>query len=120
VEWTSPSLEKVPIILLGTCKLDSKVKTHNEISKKNFFVGYFGYEKGKTKALTPHTYVQGTTHIDDLHRVDPMDRLRPRTLFIINELMSRCQHHTTHHIGAMPPRIKFLHMKILIVSSLES
>jgi len=39
--------------------------------------------------LTTNTYVQGTIHLDALHQVEPMNRLRPRILFITNEPMSQ-------------------------------
>jgi hypothetical protein len=65
--------------------------------KENIF-GFFGYDVQKKKALTPHTYVQGTTHIDNLRQVDPIARLRPRIFFIIDELMSHYWHHMAHHV----------------------
>jgi hypothetical protein len=56
--------------------------------KENIF-GFLGYDICQTKELTPHTYVQGTTHIDALHQVDPMARLPPRILSLTNELMGQ-------------------------------
>jgi hypothetical protein len=80
---------------------------HSEISKKKIFLDFLDMIYAKQKTLTPHTYVQGTTHIDALHKVEPMARLRPRIFFIINELMSQCWHHMAHHVGAMPHRMNF-------------
>jgi hypothetical protein len=59
-------------------------------------------------------------HIDGLHKVDPIARLRPRIFFIIDELMSHCWHHMAHHARAMPHRNEFMHMKILIMSGFMS
>jgi hypothetical protein len=87
--------------------------------KENIFV-FLGYDIYQTKALTPHTYVQGTTHFDALHQVEPIARLRARIFFIIDELMSQCRHHMAHHSRAMPHMIKFPHTKILIMSGFMS
>jgi hypothetical protein len=93
---------------------------HSEISKKKIFLDFLDMIYAKQKALTPHTYVQGTTHLDALHQVEPIARLRPRIFFIIDELMSQCWHHMAYHVGAMPHRNEFMHMKILIMSGFVS
>jgi hypothetical protein len=63
----------VPIIAIKTslesyqqCKLDYKVKMHTEILKRKCFLSFLDMMYSKQKALTPHTYVQGTTHLDHL------------------------------------------------------
>jgi len=67
VRWKFPfPLKKSPYYPINTCKIDYGVKTHSEISKKKIFLDFFGYDICKTKALTPHTYVQGTTHSSNL------------------------------------------------------
>jgi hypothetical protein len=70
----------------------------------------------KQKALTPHTYVQGNTHIDVLHQVDLITRLRLRILIITDEFMSQCWNHISHDVGGMPHSNESLWMKILIWS----
>jgi hypothetical protein len=93
---------------------------HGEIPKKKIFLDFLDMIYEKQKALTPHTYVQGTTHSDDSGEVEHIARLWPRIFFIINERMSQCWHHMAYHVGAMLHRNEFLHMKIFIVSSLTS
>jgi hypothetical protein len=61
---------------------------HSEISKKENIFGFFGYDICKNKSLTLHTYVPDTTHSNYLGEVDPIASLRPRILFIFDELMS--------------------------------
>jgi hypothetical protein len=68
----------------------------------------------KKKSLTPYTFVQGTTHLDTLRKVNLTNRLRPRIIFIINKLMSGCWHHMDYRVRAMPDRNEFLYSKILI------
>jgi hypothetical protein len=70
---------------------------HSEISTKKIFLDFLDMIFAKKKTLTPHTYVQGTLHLDVVHQVHPMARLKPRIFFIINELMSRCWHHMACH-----------------------
>ena len=84
------------------------------------FLDFLDMTYTKEKTLTPHTYVQGTIHIDHVCQVEPIAKLRPTILLIIDEHMSHYQHHMTHHIGAMPRRNKILHTKILIMSDFVS
>jgi hypothetical protein len=72
------------------------------------------------KEFTPHTCVQGTTHSNDLGELEPISKLRPRILFIIDEIMGRYWHHMAYHAKAMPHSNKVLHTKMIVMSSFVS
>jgi hypothetical protein len=63
---------------VNTCKLDSGVKMHSEISKKKIFLDFLDmiYEK---KNHSHHTPMYKALHILMIYaKVDPIARLRPR------------------------------------------
>jgi hypothetical protein len=105
---------------INTCKLDSRVKTHSEITKNKIFLEFLDMIFTKQKTLTPHTYVKGIMHFDALRQVEPIARLRPRIFFIINDLISRCCHHMAYHDEAMPHWNGSLRLKILIIGGFLS
>jgi hypothetical protein len=72
------------------------------------------------KSLTPHTYIQGTTHLMALCKVDIITRLLPRIFFIINELMSHVGIIWLTMLGPCHIVMNFSESKILIMSGFMS
>jgi hypothetical protein len=93
---------------------------HSEISKKKIFLDFLDRIYEKKKSLTPHTYIQGIVHPDRLCKVEPMASLKPRILFIIDELISQYWYHIVDHVNPIPHRNEFMNTNIISMSGFLS